>query len=87
MMLFTLAFEDQDHEIFDLQDALTKIYPESDFYSVLQVKHSASSKEITKAFRKVSLQFHPDKNATKEAAELYKLLTSINEILRDPQSR
>ncbi|MBE9483643.1 MAG: molecular chaperone DnaJ [Bacteroidetes bacterium] len=57
-----------------------------DYYEVLEVEHSASEQEIKKAYRKMALKFHPDKNPDdpesesrfKEAAEAYEVLSNAD---------
>lgn len=59
-----------------------------DCYQVLGVEKGASAEEIKKAYRKLAVKFHPDKNAgNKEAEEQFKELGEAYEILSDPQKR
>lgn len=59
----------------------------SDYYAILGVVKSASQEEIKKAYRKLALQYHPDRNKTKEAEEKFKEITKAYEVLSDPQKR
>lgn len=60
----------------------------ADYYSLLQVPRSADQDEIKRAYRKVALKFHPDRNAgSKEAEERFKEVTEAYEVLRDPAKR
>jgi molecular chaperone DnaJ len=59
-----------------------------DFYSVLGVNRSSSPEEIKKAYRKLALQFHPDKNpGDKKAEEKFKELSEAYDVLSDPKKR
>lgn len=59
-----------------------------DYYGVLGVKSGASDLEIKKAYRKLALRWHPDKNADKVEAEMkFKEIAEAYEILSDPQKR
>jgi molecular chaperone DnaJ len=60
----------------------------ADFYSVLGVPRTASDDDIKKAYRKLAMQYHPDRNSgAKEAEEKFKEITEAYDILRDPQKR
>ena len=58
-----------------------------DYYDVLGVAKSASPDEIKKAYRKLALEFHPDRNKSKEADAKFKEATKAYEVLSDPQKR
>jgi len=58
-----------------------------DFYKVLGVKRRASPKEIKKAYRQKSLEFHPDKNKQEGAAEKFAEISRAYEVLSDDDKR
>ena len=60
----------------------------ADFYSVLGVARDASDDDIKLAYRKLAMQFHPDRNGgSKEAEERFKSITEAYDVLREPQKR
>jgi molecular chaperone DnaJ len=60
----------------------------ADFYSVLEVPRTASDEEIKKAYRKLAMKYHPDRNdGSKDAEERFKAITEAYDVLRDPQKR
>ncbi len=59
-----------------------------DFYVVLGVQRDASEGDIKKAYRKLAMECHPDRNnGDKAAEEKFKLVTEAYEVLRDPDKR
>ncbi|MDQ3809250.1 MAG: molecular chaperone DnaJ [Chloroflexota bacterium] len=58
-----------------------------DYYEVLGVTRSASEEDIKKAYRKLALQFHPDRNKAPEATERFKEATEAYQVLSDSEKR
>src|SRR5688572_4761380 len=59
-----------------------------DYYKILGVDKKASQEEIKKAYRKLAVKYHPDKNKDNKAAEeKFKLANEANEVLSDPKKR
>jgi curved DNA-binding protein len=59
-----------------------------DFYEVLGVKKNASQEEITKAYRKLARQYHPDRNpGDKNAETRFKEVQNVYDVLSDPKKR
>ncbi|MCX8091193.1 MAG: molecular chaperone DnaJ [Verrucomicrobiae bacterium] len=59
-----------------------------DYYEVLGVPRDADAEAIKKAYRKLALQYHPDRNpGDKTAEEKFKELAEAYEVLSDPQKR
>src|SRR5687768_14406249 len=60
----------------------------ADYYQLLGVARDAGPEEIKKAYRKLAVQHHPDKNdGSKESEERFKEITRAYEVLRDPDQR
>jgi molecular chaperone DnaJ len=59
----------------------------SEFYVLLGVARDATEADIKKAYRKLAMEFHPDRNGAPEAEAKFKEITEAYEVLRDPQKR
>ena len=59
-----------------------------DYYEVLGLKKGASDDEIKKAFRKMAMKYHPDKNpGDKNAEEKFKEINEAYAVLSDPDRK
>lgn len=60
---------------------------DKDYYQTLGVTKSASTDEIKRAYRKLALQYHPDRNKGKDTEAKFKEVTKAYEVLSDPQKK
>lgn len=59
-----------------------------DYYKILGIEQNASLDDIKKAYRKLALKYHPDKNPNnKKAEDKFKEINEANEVLSDPEKR
>lgn len=58
-----------------------------DYYSILGVSANASASEIKRAFRKLAILYHPDKNPSPEAKPRFHEINEAYDVLGDPQKR
>src|SRR3990170_2172118 len=60
----------------------------ADFYNTLGVARTASEDDIKKAYRKLAMTYHPDRNnGSAESEEKFKEITEAYDVLRDPNKR
>jgi molecular chaperone DnaJ len=58
-----------------------------DYYEILGVNKDADKREIKKAYRKLALKYHPDKNPSKDAEEKFKEISEAYAVLSDDEKR
>lgn len=68
-------------------DAVKKIKNCTDYYEMLGVPKTASDSDLKKAYKKLALQFHPDKNKTTGATDAFKAIGKAFSVLSDAQKR
>jgi molecular chaperone DnaJ len=59
----------------------------TEFYELLGLARAATEAEIKKAYRKLAMDLHPDRNPSPDAEAKFKEITEAYEVLRDPQKR
>jgi len=61
---------------------------EFDYYEILEIERSASGEEIKKAYRKMAMKYHPDRNeGSSEAEEMFKRVNEAYQVLSDESKR
>uniref|UniRef100_UPI0037E9A373 dnaJ homolog subfamily C member 1 n=1 Tax=Semicossyphus pulcher TaxID=241346 RepID=UPI0037E9A373 len=77
-----LSAWDADLELLDLVEEIPQT-----FYQFLSLDQDASAAEIKKAYRRLSLSLHPDKNKDEDAENQFRQLVAIYEVLKDDERR
>ena len=60
---------------------------QKDFYKTLGVNRQATQEEIKTKFRKLALEYHPDRNKDASAQDKFKEINAAYQVLGDPQKR
>ena len=58
-----------------------------DYYKILELSFGADISDVKKAYRRLALKYHPDKNKASNAAQIFIELTEAYEVLRDPYKK
>ncbi|MDW8043772.1 MAG: DnaJ domain-containing protein [Nitrososphaerota archaeon] len=61
--------------------------PKRDYYEVLGVPRNATKEEIKRAYRRLALQYHPDRNKSPDAEEKFKEISEAYAVLMDDEKR
>ncbi|XP_017880061.1 dnaJ homolog subfamily C member 1 [Ceratina calcarata] len=76
------AWDNDELEVFDVVEEVNQ-----NFYEVLGVSQAANASEIKKAFRRLSLLLHPDKNPAEDAEQQFRKLVAVYDVLKDQNKR
>lgn len=76
------AWTQEDLELFDVVEDVNE-----NFYSFLGLSQDVDTAGIKKAYRKLSLQYHPDKNKEQGSEEKFRKIVAVVEILKDEEKR
>ena len=82
LLTSTYAWDQDQMEIFDVVEEVNE-----NFYALLGVDEKAETSEIKKAYRKLSLQLHPDRNPAEDAEVKFRQLVAVYEILKNAEKR
>ena len=68
-------------------EACEKIINNKDYYDILGVTKQTSNDDIKRAYKKLAIKFHPDKNKSPKAEEAFKKIATAYQTLTDPKKR
>lgn len=68
-------------------EACEKIINNNNYYEILGITKETSNDDIKKAYKKLALKFHPDKNKSTKAEEAFKKIATAYQTLTDPKKR
>eukprot|EP00061_Rhincodon_typus_P012088 g37576.t1 len=58
-----------------------------DYYKILGITKGTAEEDIKKAYRKLALKYHPDKNKSPDAEDKFKEIAEAYDVLSDPKKR
>merc|ERR1711971_1174316 len=79
------SWSPEEMDIFDLVEEVLE--SKQNFYEYMELTQEATTAEIRKAYRKLSLVLHPDKNDAEDAEIKFRWLAGIYEVLKDKEKR
>ena len=79
--------ESQQNQKSAEDEACEKIINNKDYYDILGITKQTSNDDIKKAYKKLAIKFHPDKNKSPKAEEAFKKIATAYQTLTDPKKR
>ncbi|GMR41878.1 hypothetical protein PMAYCL1PPCAC_12073, partial [Pristionchus mayeri] len=76
------AWDQQELGMYDLIEEVNQ-----NFYELFGIEPTATKQEVKKAYRKLSLEWHPDRNSAENAAEKFRQVVGVYEVLKDSSMR
>ena len=73
--------------LFWICDNIDRVLTAKDYYQLLGVSRDASERDIKKAFRKLAVKYHPDKNKAADAEDKFREIAKAYEVLSDKDKR
>lgn len=80
--LATECWKDYEMDLFDLVEEVGM-----NFYELYGISKDSDSNEVRKAYRKLSLKWHPDKNSEPDAETMFRKVVAVYEVLKDEEKR
>lgn len=71
----------------DVFDLVEEVGVNRNFYEVMELEQTATTREVKKAYKKLALVLHPDKNPSPDAEVQFRQLAAIYDVLKDPTKR
>jgi len=87
LLPFTISVEVSDYELYDLIDTMTSLTPHRTFYEFLGVTPETDLALASTNYRRLSLEWHPDKNKSPNAQKMSSLLGSVYKVLKSEPHR
>jgi len=78
----SFAWDNEELDLFDLVEEVNK-----NFYDAMEIDQSATTADVRKAYKKMALVLHPDKNDAPDAEIQFRQLAAIYEVLKDKGRR
>jgi len=71
----------------DQKEAIDRLLQNHNYYKILGVTDDATEENLKRQYKKLALQFHPDKNRAPRADEAFKAISNAYQILSEPSKR